>query len=85
MPRTFIAPTIILLLCNRRRDDFMAFLSDMRPRPSPEHSLDRQDNDYAPQVNWMGANLPADKKQGMMAGQAANFQLFKKVCETNPA
>jgi hypothetical protein len=32
-------------LCDRRRDDFMAFLSDMRPRPSPEHSLDRQDND----------------------------------------
>ena len=51
MPRTFIAPTIILLLCDRRRDDFMAFLSDMRPRPSPEHSLDRQDNDggYAPE------------------------------------
>ena len=36
-------------------------------------------------VNWMGANLPADKKQGMMAGQAANFELFKQVCETNPA
>jgi uncharacterized protein DUF2652 len=36
-------------------------------------------------VNWMGADLPADKKQGMMAGQAANFELFKKVCETNPA
>ncbi len=36
-------------------------------------------------VNWMGANLPADKKQGMMAGQATNFELFKKVCETNRA
>jgi len=36
-------------------------------------------------VNWMDANLPADKKQGMMAGQTANFELFKKVCETNPA
>jgi hypothetical protein len=36
-------------------------------------------------VNWMGATLPADKKQDMMAGQAANFELFKKVCETNPA
>ena len=36
-------------------------------------------------VNWMGANLPADKKQGMIAGQAANFELLKKVCETNPA
>ena len=35
-------------------------------------------------VNWMGANLAADKKQGMMAGQATNLELFKKVCETNP-
>jgi hypothetical protein len=32
-----------------------------------------------------GRNLPADKKKGMMAGQAANFALFKKVCEANPA
>src|SRR3954451_20806888 len=36
-------------------------------------------------VNWMGATLPADKKEGMMAGQAANFELFKRVCETRPA
>jgi hypothetical protein len=36
-------------------------------------------------VNWLGATLPAEKKQGMMAGQAANFELFKHVCETNPA
>jgi hypothetical protein len=36
-------------------------------------------------VNWMGAKLPAEKRQGMMAGQAANFELFKRVCETNPA
>jgi hypothetical protein len=36
-------------------------------------------------VNWMGATLSVEKKQGMMAGQAANFELFKKVCETNPA
>jgi hypothetical protein len=36
-------------------------------------------------VNWMGAKLPAEKKQGMMLGQATNFELFKHVCETNPA
>jgi uncharacterized protein YndB with AHSA1/START domain len=36
-------------------------------------------------VNWMGAELPAQNKQGMMAGQAKNFELFKHVCETNPA
>ncbi len=36
-------------------------------------------------VNWMDAKLPAEKRQGMMAGQAVNFELFKHVCETNPA
>ena len=36
-------------------------------------------------VNWMGAELPAEKKQGMMNGQAANLELFKNVCENNPA
>jgi hypothetical protein len=36
-------------------------------------------------VNWMDSPLPAENKKGMMAGQAANFELFKKVCETNPA
>ena len=36
-------------------------------------------------VNWMDAKLPAENKQGMMAGQATNFELFKHVCETNPA
>jgi hypothetical protein len=36
-------------------------------------------------VNWMGAKLPAENKQGMMAGQAANFELFKRVCECHPA
>jgi len=36
-------------------------------------------------VNWMGANLPAENKKGMLAGQAANFELLKKTCETSPA
>ena len=36
-------------------------------------------------VNWMGATLPAENKQGLMAGQAANLEVFKRVCETNPA
>ncbi len=36
-------------------------------------------------VNWMGAALPAENKQGMMDAQATNLELFKDVCENNPA
>ena len=36
-------------------------------------------------VNWMGAALPAENKQGMMDSQATNLELLKDVCENNPA
>ena len=36
-------------------------------------------------VNWMGAALPAENKQGMLDSQATNLELFKDVCENNPA
>ena len=36
-------------------------------------------------VNWLGAKLPVENKKNMMAGQATNFELFKHLCETDPA
>jgi hypothetical protein len=36
-------------VCERRRNDFWAFVADMGPRPSPKHSIDRypnQNGDY---------------------------------------
>lgn len=33
-----------ITVCSRWRKDFAAFLADMGPKPSPEHSLDRRDN-----------------------------------------
>jgi hypothetical protein len=34
-----------ITMCDRWRDDFSAFLEDMGPRPSAEHTVDRIDND----------------------------------------
>jgi hypothetical protein len=36
-------------------------------------------------VNWMGAEPPAENKPGMLAGQASNFKLLKSVCGKAPA
>ena len=36
-------------------------------------------------VNWMDSKLPPENKKGMLAGQAANFELLKSACENNPA
>lgn len=44
-----------IVVCNRWRESFDTFLADVGPRPSPEHSLDRCDNDgnYEPgNVRW---------------------------------
>ncbi len=42
-------------VCERWRTDFAAFIADMGQRPTPQHSLDRRDNDgnYEPgNVHW---------------------------------
>ena len=39
-----------ITVCDRWVDDFAAFLSDMGPRPSAEHTIERENNDlgYSP-------------------------------------
>jgi hypothetical protein len=53
-------------VCAQWRDDYQAFLRDVGRRPSPQHSLDRIDNDghYAPDnVRWATAKQQANNRR----------------------
>lgn len=53
-------------VCERWRESFNAFLVDMGPRPSPEHSIDRRDNagNYEPaNCHWATATVQGQNKR----------------------
>lgn len=64
-----------IFVCERWRDSFEAFLSDMGPKPSPHHSIDRVNSDghYEPSnCRWATADVQAKNRDMSRLGSHPN-------------
>ena len=78
-----------ITVCDRWRDSFEAFFQDMGRRPSPEHSIDRRNNDgdYEPgNVRWATKEKQAqNRRRSVMTAELAREVRALKAAGGNVA
>lgn len=76
-----------IVVCERWRESFNNFYADMGPCPSPEHSIERQDNDgpYSPaNCIWATREVQANNKRTSLylevAGRRQTLAQWSREC-----
>lgn len=74
-----------ITVCDSWKDDFLAFLKDMGRKPSPDHELDRKDNDkgYGPgNCRWVTRSVnDRNRRNNCYVSFRGERRLLIELCE----
>jgi len=74
-----------IAVCDRWRNDFLAFLQDMGRKPSPKHELDRRENDlgyYPTNCRWVTRSVnDRNRRNNLWVEFRGQQRLLIELCE----
>lgn len=74
-----------ITVCDRWKEDFLAFYSDMGPKPSPDHELDREDNDKGYELGncrWVTRSVnDRNRRSNVWVEFRGDRRLLIELCE----